>query len=95
MKPRERDIETAFCEAVEAAGGLVRKVRWLCRRGAPDRFYAFPNGRHGFVELKRPGEGLKGHQAREAGKLVVMRVNVLMIDTIEKIDAFIQEMQRG
>lgn len=34
---RERDVERYLVAQVKAAGGEVRKVKWIGRRGAPDR----------------------------------------------------------
>ena len=34
---RERDIEQHLVARVKALGGEVRKVKWIGRRGAPDR----------------------------------------------------------
>ena len=34
---RESDIEKYLVKRVKAAGGEVRKVQWIGRRGAPDR----------------------------------------------------------
>lgn len=39
---RERDIEAYLVKSVKALGGEVRKVRWLGRRGAPDRLVMLP-----------------------------------------------------
>lgn len=63
---RERDIEAYLVKRVKALGGEVRKVKWVGRRGAPDRIAMLPNGRvfavdeigQGrtiWVELKAPG----------------------------------------
>lgn len=40
---KEGKVETYFKEQVEQHGGLTRKARWLCRRGCPDQFWAFPS----------------------------------------------------
>lgn len=52
---RESKIEAHLVERVRALGGEVRKVRWIGRRGAPDRVVMLPNGRVVWVELKAPG----------------------------------------
>lgn len=89
-KPRESRIESYFVEQVTAARGLTRKCRWLCRRGAPDRYAAL--GRwQGFVELKAPGCKPDAHQAREIERLRNARVNVIVIDSFEAVDAFVKE----
>lgn len=65
----ERDIEKHLVDSVKALGGAVRKVKWIGRRGAPDRLVMLPECRDIFdgsgcgrvpaktiwVELKRPG----------------------------------------
>lgn len=38
----ERDIEAYLVKRVEALGGGVRKVQWLGRNSAPDRFVMLP-----------------------------------------------------
>ena len=57
MQPVEREsvIEAYLKKCIKAAGGEVRKLRWIGRRGAPDRFVML-KGVSCFVELKRPGE---------------------------------------
>lgn len=39
---RERDIEDYLVKRVTAMGGEIRKVKWIGRRGAPDRFVMLP-----------------------------------------------------
>lgn len=39
---RERDIERYLCKKAKALGGEVRKVKWVGRRGAPDRLVMLP-----------------------------------------------------
>ncbi len=89
---RERVVERYFRRRVRETGGDTRKVRWLCRRGAPDRFAFWPEGRAAFVEMKRPGGKPEPHQAREIGKLRAAGILVVVIDSIEAVDRFVQEM---
>lgn len=42
---RESEIEKHLVERVKALGGEVRKVRWVGRRGAPDRLVMLPQFR--------------------------------------------------
>lgn len=65
---RERDIEAYLVRRVKAAGGEVRKLKWIGRRGAPDRV-VFLNGKVMFVEVKAPGKELAPHQQRELKRL--------------------------
>lgn len=39
---RERDIEKHLVQRVKEMGGEVRKVKWIGRRGAPDRLVMLP-----------------------------------------------------
>lgn len=65
-RPRESDIEAHLVKRAEELGGEVRKVKWVGRRGAPDRlvmlpFHAERVGRSSacraiWVELKAPGK---------------------------------------
>lgn len=86
---KESKVETYFNKQVKAAGGEVRKVQWVNKRGAPDRL-AMLNGAH-FVELKAPGRDPKAHQAREHERMRKYGLNVYIIDTFEGVDLFIKE----
>lgn len=92
---KEGKVETYFKEQVEKHGGITRKAKWLCRRGCPDQFWAFPKGLgesngNGFAEVKAEGEPLAPHQAREIQKLKSAGVTVYVIDTFAGVDAFIR-----
>lgn len=39
---KERDIEAHLVERVRELGGEIRKVKWVGRRGAPDRVVMLP-----------------------------------------------------
>lgn len=96
---RESDIENYLVERVKALGGEVRKVKWIGRRGAPDRLVMLPPGivvypgpEFGYtiwVELKAPGEKAKPHQTREHERMHRMGQRVEVIDSIEGVDALI------
>ena len=61
---KERDIEAHLVERVRELGGEIRKVKWIGRRGAPDRVVMLPRGRASsgsysacstlWVEVKNP-----------------------------------------
>ena len=87
---RERDIEAYLVRRVKALGGEIRKLRWIGRRGAPDRVVMFPGGRLWWIELKRPGGITEAHQAREHARMLAMGQRVLVLDTIEKIDGVLR-----
>lgn len=87
---RESQVESHLRKRWKEIGGAIRKVQWLCRRGAPDRFLMLPDGRSWFVELKAPGKTADDHQAREHKRLWAMGQKVLVLDTIDAVDQFIE-----
>lgn len=89
---RESEVEGYFNRQVEKAGGEVRKVKWVNKRGAPDRL-AMLRGAH-FVELKRPGGRPEPHQLREHERMRKHGLNVYVIDTLEGVDSFIREITK-
>jgi len=89
----EADVEGYFKRRTEAIGAEVRKMRWIGRMHAQDRFVAF-NGVW-LVELKRPGEVERPGQERERKRLEDQGVRCRVIDTLEKVDAFVEELCRS
>jgi hypothetical protein len=88
---RERDIEDYLVKRVKAMGGEVRKIKWIGRRGAPDRLVMLPawalgSGVSAWVELKAPGEKAKPHQAREHERMRAMGQRVEVIDSLEGVE---------
>lgn len=83
---KERDIEDYLVRMVKHLGGEVRKVKWVGRRGAPDRLVMLPD-RTVWVELKAPGELPSKHQAREHARMRRMGQRVEVIDSLDLVDA--------
>lgn len=93
----ERDIERELVKRVKKAGGEVRKVKWIGRRGAPDRLVLLPpkkhpvsgvtllQGRTIWVELKAPGKKPRRNQERELRALADAGQTVYVIDSIESV----------
>ena len=65
----ERDIETYFVDQVVARGGTADKIKFIGRRGAPDRLVTLPGGETWRIELKRRLGRLSFHQKEYAEKL--------------------------
>lgn len=101
---RERDIERHLVRRVKALGGEVRKVKFLDRRGAPDRLVMLPmrdevgnDDPFGYtrdaltvwVELKSPGLKPEAHQLREHARMRAMNQRVVVIDSIEGVEALL------
>lgn len=78
----ESYIETKVCEWARKNGWLVRKLQWIGREGAPDRFFA-KVGRIILVEFKRPGEKPRPSQDREIKRLREAGVEVAVVDDID------------
>lgn len=99
---RESQIEAYLVKRVKALGGEVRKVQWIGRRGAPDRLVMLPSSWMGrrtsgfwdspttiWVELKAPGVKPEAHQLREHKRMRAMGQRVVVIDSIEGVDALL------
>lgn len=94
----EATVERHLVKMVKRAGGEIRKVRWIGRRGAPDRLVlmkhpfsiklAAHSTCHFFVELKRPGGTLRPEQEREHTILRESGITVLVFDSKDSIDFF-------
>lgn len=65
----ERDIEAYLVAQVEARGGTCEKIKFIGRRGAPDRLVTLPGGETWRVELKKRGGRLSYHQKEYADSL--------------------------
>ena len=95
---RESKVEAHLVKMVELTDGIIRKVQWIGRRGAPDRWCGWPQtdqviGRSAWVELKKPTTPhAAAHQAREHARLRACGEQVYVLATIEEIDRFIHSM---
>lgn len=98
---RERDIERYLINQVNKLGGECNKVKWIGRRGAPDRLVMLPDrpvlGKwrevvstkpaHGiWIELKAPGVPPEPHQLREHARMRKMGQRVEVVDSFAKVD---------
>lgn len=91
---RESTIERHLVRRVKEAGGEVRKVHWLGRRGAPDRLVMLPMRAADkptciWVELKAPGKKPEPHQRREHARMRELGQWVEVIDSIEAVEALL------
>lgn len=88
---RESRIEAHLVRRAREIGATVRKVRWIGRRGAPDRVVMLPRSVTStvWVELKAPGEKVEPHQAREHKRMREAGQTVVVLDTLDAVDKFI------
>ena len=94
---RESIIEKHLVRRVKELGGEVRKVKWIGRRGAPDRLVMLPP--HAYiddahcciwVELKATGIKPEPHQLREHKRMRKMGQRVVVIDSIEGVEELLR-----
>lgn len=90
----ERDVEKHLCKRVkEDLHGWALKFVSPGQNGVPDRVVLVPKGRIYFVETKAPGKNLQKLQEWACGRIKGLGFAVLRLDTKDKVDAFIKEVQ--
>ena len=90
MTVLEQSIEDYAHEAILKLGGDTRKAEWVGRRHCPDRFIMC-NGKHAFVEFKRPGEKPRPGQVREIERIRIKGgCPVYLIDSKAKVDMMVE-----
>lgn len=77
----EAVFEEILIEYAESRGWIFRKLKFIGKRGAPDRMFA-KEGRVMFVELKAPGEPPSVGQVREMRELRAAGLEVHLIDNL-------------
>lgn len=85
---RESQVEEHLVRMTKRAGGEIRKVQWVARRGAPDRLCLLPGIGEIWIELKRPGKDAEDHQHREHERMRALGCRVHVLDTVKRIDDF-------
>jgi len=90
-KQSEKDVEAYLRKEMRKIGGEASK--WLCphHRGKPDRICEFPYGLVIFAEVKSEGEKPKPRQLREFKRMRERHQTVEILDTKQKVDAFIEK----
>ena len=96
----EGEIEAHLKKRVKETGGEVRKLKWIARNGAPDRFvFWFPHLHipvqlpiFAFVELKAPGKYATPQQEREHTRLKEAGFTVAVLDSKGLVDMFVETM---
>lgn len=92
MVESEKLVERKLVELTKINNGMCIKL--LCNHilGLPDRLCLFPGGKLAFVELKTTGEKPKRIQIFMHKKLRVLGFRVEVIDTVEGVINFVDEM---
>lgn len=82
-KLSESSVEDTVCELARRKGWLNRKVKWVGRTSAPDRYFTKKGQIPFFVEFKRPGKKPRLSQKKEIERLEENGTIVYVIDNIE------------
>ena len=90
---REREIERKLVSAVKSHGGICPKFVSPGFDGMPDRVVLLPQGKIGFVEVKRPGEEPRPLQTARHRILRKLGFLVFVFDGEEQIGGMIDEIQ--
>lgn len=93
---RESEIEKYLCKRVKTELN-GRAFKWVSPgfNGVPDRIVLAPLGRTYFVELKAPGKKMRKLQEWVARELIKLGFEHRVIDTKEKVDEFIRQVQEN
>ena len=90
LMTKEGRVQKYAKERFEALGGLVRKLSYENRVGAPDLLVILPGGIVWFVEVKKD-ENTKPdpHQLREHERMRKRGANVFVVGSIKQVDDLI------
>lgn len=87
---RESKVETYLVEQVEARGGLCEKHVSPGLVGVPDQLITWQGGRMELAETKATDKKPRGNQLRDHQRRALRGVKVLVLDSHEKVDAYIR-----
>ena len=92
---REKTLERKFKEAVKVVGGIASKFVSPGFAGMPDRLVLLPDGKCGFVEVKRHGEKPRPLQKTRHGMLRRLNFKVFVLDRPEQIKQILEDIANG
>lgn len=92
MTIRESAIEAHLVRRVKQAGGIAYKWVSPGNVGVPDRIVMMPGAYAAFVELKSTGQVPTAIQARQHVRLMKFGMRVLVLDSIEAVDRFVDRL---
>ena len=87
----EKVVERKLVELVKINGGMCIKLLCYQLIGLPDRMCLFPGHKIVFVELKTTGQKPKRIQAYMHNKLRALGFRVEVIDTVESVINFVDD----
>ena len=87
---KEGRVQKYAKDRFEALGGLVRKIVYEGRNGAPDLLVVLPGGVVWFVEVKKDeNTEPEAHQLREHKRLRKRDANVFVVGSFKQVDDLI------
>ena len=86
----ENKVENELRKKIEERGGKAFKFSSPGNNGAPDRIVLY-KGKSYFVELKKPGKELRPLQKVVSKEFARLGFKVYVIDNLEKVGVFIDE----
>ena len=87
----ESKIEKRLKKEIELIGGKAIKFVSPGMSGVPDRIVLLPHGRIVFIELKAPGKKPRPIQIKRIKELKDLGFDVRVIDSIDGVKNFIEE----
>lgn len=90
---KESDIEKYLVYKVKSIKGIAYKFTSPQRRSVPDRIVLLPQGNIYFIELKAPNKKPTILQTLEHERIKSLGFDVIVIDTKEKVNKFIEKAQ--
>lgn len=87
----EQKIEMYLKKKIKLIDGKAFKFSSPGMSGVPDRIVIIPGGHIYFIELKAPKKKLRKIQEIRVKQLKNLGCNVLVIDSKEKVDEFVNE----
>ncbi|UFH65572.1 VRR-NUC domain-containing protein [Clostridium cadaveris] len=87
----ESKIEKRLKKEIELIGGKALKFVSPGMSGVPDRIILLPHGRIVFIELKAPGKKPRPIQIKRIKELKDLGFDVRVIDSIDGVKNFIEE----
>ncbi len=91
----EKELEKKLVDRVKKLGGKAFKFVSPGNAGAPDRLAILPGNKVGFAEIKRPGGKTTTLQERQIRFIRSLDCFVMVVDSEEKIDEFIEVLQNA
>ena len=91
----EKELEKKLVDKVKKLGGKAFKFVSPGNAGAPDRLAILPGNKVGFAEIKRPGGKTTTLQERQIRFIRSLDCFVMVVDSEEKIDEFIEVLQNA